>query len=134
MIETSIQGIQVLRALALAVRSEQDFAFLGDAKVAVGVLKQGDPVPDDAVEAKERGGYAGVLEVSGYIPLNIRQALNKIAHADPQAADYYIGLRDTAHDLLLYGVHRGRSWFAVISLLRLIEAIRALPDATTLRQ
>jgi hypothetical protein len=128
--ETSIRGVQLLRALALAVRTEQDFDLVPSNSAVVGALKNENAVPSDATEAKERRGYASMLEIKGYHPLNLRQALNKIVHADPQKADYYIGVLNSAHDLLLYGTSRGQSWFAVISILEIVKAIRALPDVT----
>ncbi len=127
---TSKQGVQLLRALALAVRSEQDFKLVPTAAPVVGALKSEGAMPSDGYEVKQRGGYAGMLEVNGYAPLNLRQALNKIAHADPQTADYYVRVMDQAHDLLLYGEDRRKKWFAAISLLELVKAIRALPDAS----
>lgn len=131
---TSRQGVQLLRALALAVRSEQDFKLVPNAATTVGALKSEGAMPSDAYEVKQRGGYAGMLEINGYTPLSLRQALNKIAHADPQTADYYvrvfaIGEIALAHDLLLHGEDRGKKWFAAISLLELVKAIQALPDA-----
>lgn len=129
---TSKQGVQILRALALAVRSEQDFNLTPNAAAVVGALKNEDAKPSDAYEVKQRGGYAGMLEIRGYVPLHLRQALNKIAHADPQTADYYVRGCDAytlAHDLLLYGEARGKKWFSAISILELLKAIRALPDA-----
>lgn len=126
---TSKQGVQLLRALALAVRSEQDFNLAPNTAAVVGALKNEDAMPSDAYEVKQRGGYAGMLEINCYVPLNLRQALNKIAHADPQTADYYVRVMDLAHDLLLYGENRGKKWFAAVSIVELVKAIRALPDA-----
>jgi hypothetical protein len=130
MLEVSKQAVQLLRALALAVRSEQDFDLVPNAAAVVGALKEEGATPSDAGEVKRRKGYTSMLGTGGYTNLDLRQALNKIAHADPRSADYYLGPLDTAHDLLLYGTSRGRTWFAVISLLELVNAIRALPDAT----
>jgi len=70
-----------------------------------------------------------MLQRGGYDPLPLRAGLNKIAHADPNTADYYIGLGDRNHDLLLFGDDRGRNWFVAISLLALVKAIHSLPDA-----
>lgn len=123
-------GVQLLRALALAVRSEQDFDLLPTCSAVVGAFKKENTIPTDAKEAKQRKGYTGMLGLNGYVPLNLRQALNKIAHADPQKADYYVGILDRAHDLLLYGTNRDQCWFAVISILELVKVIRTLPDAT----
>lgn len=130
MVEVSKQAVQLLRALALAVRSEQDFDLVPNAAAVVGALKEEGATPSDAGEVKLQRGYASMLRTDGYTKLDLRQALNKIAHADPRSADYYVGPLDAAHDLLLYGTSRGRTWFAVISLLELVKAIRALPDAT----
>lgn len=72
------------------------------------------------------------LNRPGYTPLHLREALNKIVHADPRTAGYYVAPLDRAHDLLLYGDNRGNTWFAAVSVLELIKAIRALPDTTSL--
>ena len=130
--QTSKEGIQLLRALATAVRSEQDFNLIPTARAVVGALKRAGAAPADAIEVKRGGGYASVLERSGYAPLHLREALNKIVHADPRTAGYYVAPVDRAHDLLLYGENRGDTWFAALSLLELIKAIRALPDTRVL--
>ncbi len=128
-VRTSIQGVQLLRSLALAVRSEQDFGMIPPAVAVVGALKTENVTSADATEAKHKCGHAQLLTVEGYVPLNLRQALNKIAHADPQRADYYVGPLDRVHDLLLYGADRQRAWFAAVSIPKLVNAVRALPDA-----
>lgn len=128
--DTSRKGVQLLRALALAVRSEQDFNLAPHCATVVGVLKNNNVMPQDTYDAKQCGGFVGMLRSNGCNPLSLRQALNKIAHADPQTADYYVRTMDMAHDLLLHGENHGRKWFAVISILELIKVIRDLPDAT----
>jgi hypothetical protein len=128
MLETSKTGVQLLRSLALAVRSEQDFDLVPHTEAVVGALKCDGATSSHAPEAKQRGGYESLLRLDGYTPLNLRAALNKIAHADPRTADYYVGAMDVAHDLLLFGSDRGRDWFAAVSLLQLVKAIRSLPD------
>jgi hypothetical protein len=126
---TSKEGIQLLRALATAVRSEQDFNLIPPARAVVGALKRTGATPEDAHEVKRFRGYAAFLKRPSYVPLHLREALNKIVHADPRNADYYVGPLDHAHDLLLYGENHGDTWFAALSLLELIKAIRSLPDA-----
>lgn len=126
--ECSIEGVKLLRALALAVRSEQDFDLAPNPMTIVGALKKENALPADAVEVKQRCGYESMLCVNDYVPLKLRQALNKIAHADPETADYYIGPGDRNHDLLLFGEDRRQKWFAVVSILELVRAIRSLPD------
>jgi hypothetical protein len=128
--DTSRKGVQLLRSLALAVRSEQDFNLAPHCASVVGIIKNENVNPRDTYDAKQHGGFSGMLKIDGYAPLNLRQALNKIAHADPQTADYYVQTMDMTHDLLLFGENHGKKWFAVISILELIKAIRALPDAT----
>jgi hypothetical protein len=134
--ECSIEGVKLLRALALAVRSEQDFDLASNPINVVGALRKENALPADADEVKQGRGYQSMLGKDDYVPLTLRQALNKIAHADPKAADYYIGPRagrlagsHRNHDLLLFGEDSGQKWFAAVSLLELIKAIRSLPDA-----
>jgi hypothetical protein len=129
MIETSRDGIQILRALALAIRSEQDYLLIPEALAVVGALKPQGALPSDAVDVKHATGYTYMLKTKGYTPLRLREALNKIAHADPRSADFYVGPMDRAHELLLYGTNRGQAWFAAISLLHLIRAVQSLPNA-----
>jgi hypothetical protein len=128
--ETSIVGVQILRALALAVRSEQDFGLIPPALDVVGVFKRKNAVPDDAVMLKQGGGYKSLLGRDGYSPLKLRQALNKIAHSNPKKGDFYVGPGDLHHDILLFGDDHGQDWFAAISILELITSVRALPDAS----
>lgn len=130
MLENSRIGVELLRALALAVRSEQDFDLAPDAPVVVGALKADCACPSEAIDVKRDRGYESVLARAGYSPLHLREALNKIAHADPRSADYYVSPQDGAHDLLLYGSQRGLDWFAAVSILRIVDAIRSLPDAS----
>jgi hypothetical protein len=124
----SVQGVEVLRALALAVRSEQDSTGLGRQDIAVGVLKARGATTTDALEVKSLGGYGGVIDAANFRPLKLRQALNKIAHADPHGSDYYVSPSGQDHDLILSGEYQGADWLAVISVVELINAIRSLPD------
>jgi hypothetical protein len=124
----SVQGVQILRALALAVRSEQDFDLVPSSMEVVGAVKLRAATIDDAGFVKQSRGYEGVLGSLGFAPLRLRQALNKIAHADPTCGDFYVGPGHGSHDLLLFGDDQGNRWFAAISILRLIEAVRSLPD------
>ncbi|MBI5512531.1 MAG: hypothetical protein HY909_02115 [Deltaproteobacteria bacterium] len=129
MVETSTQGVQLLRAIALAVRSEQDYNLLSIDALVVGAQKRTGATPSDANDAKRQRGYAGVRELQGFVPLPLREALNKIAHSEPTTADFYVGPDDSGHDLLLYGTLGENRWFAVVSILRLVEVVRSLPDS-----
>jgi hypothetical protein len=85
---SSIQGVQLLRALALAIRSEQDFGVIPHATDVVGAFKKENASPADSIALKQSGGYEKMLQRGGYDPLPLRAGLNKIAHADPNTADY----------------------------------------------
>lgn len=84
--QTSMKGIQLLRALATAVRSEQDFNLIPRDQTVVGALRRAGATPSDALEVKKGGGYASVLDRPGYDSLDLREALHKIVHADPRKA------------------------------------------------
>jgi hypothetical protein len=66
---------------------------------------------------------------SGYTPLGLRQALNKIAHADPIRSGFFAD--NNTHDLILSGVNQGDTWIAVISLIDLCSVIKSIPDVST---
>lgn len=61
----SAEGVQILRALSLAVRSEQDFRMTGEGSAVVGAIKKTDAAPSEADDVKRRGGYAAMLTVEG---------------------------------------------------------------------
>jgi hypothetical protein len=48
MVETSKQAVQILRAIALAVRTEQDSDLIPNTGMVVGVLKKAGAEPSDA--------------------------------------------------------------------------------------
>ena len=126
--EASTRGVQILRALSLAVRSEQDFGLVPTSFDIVGAFKRKNAELKDANEVKHRFGHRNVLKLDGYGPLKLRQALNKIAHADPESAGFFVGPSDRTHELLLFGDERGNHWFAAISIPCIVDAIRSLPD------
>jgi len=53
---SSIQGVQLLRALALAIRSEQDFGVIPHATDVVGAFKKENASPADSIALKQSGG------------------------------------------------------------------------------
>lgn len=134
MSEASRRGVAVLRALALAVRSEQDYLDLPLDRTVVGALKSREAAANDALQVKRSGGALRTLDSAEYAPLHLREAMNKIAHANPAMSDFYVGPDDDAHDLLLYGEFHGRSWFAAISLLALPRVVKLMPDAPITRR
>ena len=120
----SQEGVALLRILALGVRSEQDHGLTDKATPTVGVLLVN---PRDVVLfiASYAPPYSSRNE-AGSRKLDLRGALNKIAHADPTRAEYRAST--SIHELLLTGTHNHEPWVAVISIPELCAAVRRLPD------
>lgn len=131
MLESSRRGVEVLRILALAIRSEQDFGLTNkDHLASVGALRA--KVPRDEVSVAIKRYRPPYGELKGCTPLALRQALNKIAHADPTRSGFFAD--DNTHDLILSGMDRGDdAWIAVVSLIDLSRVIKSLPNARTQR-
>ena len=66
----------------------------------------------------------------GFTKLNLRKALNKIVHRnpDPKMNSFYANAN--YHDLILCGDDRDRTkkWIAVISVIDLCKTIQSIPD------
>jgi hypothetical protein len=124
LVSTSKRGIEVLRILALAVRTDQDWSLLAPDKKQIGALKNNvsDPDLEAAIQAF-KGPYNGL---KGFEPLNLREAMNKIAHMHPTRGSFFVD--EEHHDLMLSGSRQGRSWVAVISLIELCQLVKQLPD------
>jgi len=129
MLEFSKRGVEVLRILALAIRSEQDHGLIDRDPAPVGALSSN--MTRDEVSVAINRYRPPYSELNGYRPLGLRQALNKIAHADPTRSSFFAD--DNTHDLILAGVDRGHEWLAVISLIDLCRVIKRLPNARTQR-
>jgi hypothetical protein len=128
MAELSTRGVEILRILALAVRSDQDYELTARVRTQVGAVREGATLEQATTTIREYRPPFRALR--GYSPLSVRQALNKIAHADPRTAGYFADAR--AHDLILSGTDEGKQrWIAVVSIPELCEAIRLLPDIRT---
>lgn len=127
--DTSVRGVEVLRILALSVRSDQDYSLTGDNSTSVGA------VCSSATEAEAqnlvREYRPPFSNLPGFAPLRLRNALNKVAHANPGGSGFFADTEN--HDLILTGRERGNVWVAVISLIGLCNAIMSLPDANTRR-
>jgi hypothetical protein len=129
MFETSTRGVEVLRILALAIRSEQDYGLTNSDRAAVGALRTNITRDEASLAIKRyRPPYN---ELNGYTPLGLRQALNKIAHANPTRSGFFAD--ENTHDLILTGMDRGDTWIAVISLIDLSRVIKSLPNIRTQR-
>lgn len=127
MVDASKRGVEVLRILALSIRSDQDFGLTINDPTPVGALKSSTTRAEvSSVIRDYRPPYS---QLNGCTPLGLRQALNKIAHADPTRSGFFAD-NDT-HDLILSGVNQGNTWIAVISLIDLCRVIKTLPDVST---
>jgi len=120
----SQRGIEILRILALAIRSEQDFGITPKINETVGALKSNANTSEmfSALNSY-RPPYDEQL---GFNPLGLREALNKIAHANPDKSGFYADA--SIHDLILCGKRDGNNWIAIISLIELCRVIKSVPD------
>lgn len=81
MLSASTRGIEVLRILALAIRSEQDAGLTSRVNHPVGAIRN-NPTQRDT-DAFLGGDYQPHWsEQADFESLDLRNALNKIAHAD----------------------------------------------------
>ena len=122
--DSSERGVEVLRILALSIRSEQDFRLLPHVQDTVGAVKS--PVDAGQIRLLIADYHPPYQNQPGFSPLHFRDALNKIAHADPRNAGFSVA--DDVHDLLLSGTRSGQGWIAVISIIDLCRVIRFMPD------
>jgi hypothetical protein len=127
MLETSQRGVEVLRILALSIRSDEDFGLTDSGSTPVGALKS--KATRGEVLAAIRDYRPPHDKLSGYTPMGLRQALNKVAHADPVRSGFYAD--NETHDLILSGGYQGDTWIAVISLIDLCRVIQSIPDVRT---
>lgn len=122
--KASIAGMEILRILVLAIRSEQDYGTVPLESGSVGALiaNLSEEKCSNIVE-----NYAAPytnLDASDH--LGLRDALNKIAHADGRKGGYFADQAE--HDLLLCGTLKNKTWLAVISIPALCHEIKKLPD------
>lgn len=124
MLETSERGVEVLRILALSIRADQDCGLTNDDPTTVGAWRSS--VTDAEATAMIRDYGPPAIKQVGFEPLTLRQALNKIAHANPSRSGFYAD--GETHDLILSGMNLGRGWIAVISIIDLCRVIKSIPD------
>ena len=122
--DTSKKGVEILRILALAIRSEQDFGLLPKAGSIVGAMNE-DAAPGEITRALST--YAPpYVEFEKSVPLDIRGALNKIAHANPSRSGLFADSQH--HEVVLCGANGKKNWVAVLSIIDLCKAIKLLPE------
>ena len=127
MLETSQRGVEVLRILALSIRGDQDYGLTNNDLTPIGALKSNATQAEVIAAIADYHPPYGLL--SGFTPLGLRQALNKIAHANPTRSGFFAN--NETHDIILSGADRGDTWIAVISVIDLCRVIKLLPDART---
>ncbi len=121
----SINGVAILRALALAIRSEQDY----DSRSKASDNLQVGAVDEACVDVQSF--------IKNYRPpfrrltppfraLGLRDALNRIAHANPDATGYRASAE--IHELILSGERSNSRWLAILSIPDLCAVVRSLPD------
>jgi hypothetical protein len=127
MLDTSKRGVEILRILTLSIRSDQDFGLTNNDSTPVGAFRT------KANQAEVLGTIRDYRppygQQSAFTPLGLRQALNKIAHADPTRSGFFAD--NKTHDLILSGVNQGDTWIALISLIDLCSVIKSIPDVRT---
>jgi hypothetical protein len=124
--QSSKDGVNLLKILALSVRPEQDFEILKEKETIVGKwLRKADPTE---IQSYLTGCLQPPIELPEAQPLPLREALNKIAHANPNPENSSYAADHDYHQVILTGKQYGCHWIAVLDILRLCEAIRALPD------
>lgn len=110
--------------LALSIRSEQDFGTIPSIHITVGALNRSTNTSEvSAILNNYRLPYS---EKAGFEPLPLREALNKIAHADPYKAGFFAD--EVVHELILSGNHGANTWIAIVSISDLCHAVKSLPD------
>jgi hypothetical protein len=122
--ESSERDIEILRVLALSIRSEQDVGGIPPICTTVGALKRSANTSEvSATLNSYRPPYSGR---TGFEPLPPREALNKIAHANPYRTGFFAD--NAVHELILSGNHGSNTWIAIVSIADLCRAVKSLSD------
>lgn len=124
---SSTRGNEILKVLALAIRNDQDAGLTNFDGTTVGGLL--DDVDSQAVSSLLNAYKPPWNQQAGFKPIDIRNALNKIAHADPYDSGFYAD--EDHHDLLLTGKYQGKKWITIVSVPKLCDVIMTLPDVQT---
>lgn len=122
--ETSVEGVELLRILALAIRTEQDTSLTSRPSAPVGAIVY--PASKSAATALVKSYRPPYATLSTAQPLDLRSALNKIAHVEPESSGFYADAN--SHDLLLVGSQQKTIWLAVLSIPTLCRVVMSLPD------
>jgi hypothetical protein len=125
---TSVEGVELLRMLALVIRSGQDSGSLPESNVLVGALKS--PASQEEIYLACRSYRPPYTSLPLFAPMLLREGLNKIAHANAAASGFAVDADN--HDLVLSGsqIKNGQDvlWVAVLSIPHICDGIKTLPD------
>ena len=108
----SINGVEVLRILALAIRSDQDSGLLNRTNDTVGAIK--NHLSQEEIDSFSRQYRPPYNELTGFSSLKLRDALNKIAHTNGRVTRTAVD--DNNHDLILSEKYQNINWLAIISI------------------
>jgi hypothetical protein len=123
---SSKDGFDLLKILALSVRPEQDYGLLQDSKMQVGRwVRNAD---SSEIKSALTCSTSPPVIVHRAEPLKLREALNKVAHMDPRPGKSSFAANRLLHEVVLTGKKNGHHWIAILDILRLCEAIKALPN------
>jgi len=125
--DTSRKGVEILRILALSIRSEQDSGCIPSVQETVGAFKTS--VSDTDIFMAINHYRPPYSDQKDFRPLSLRSALNKIAHANPSKSGFFAD--NDVHDIILCGNYQDDRWIAIISLIDLCRVIEAIPDQNT---
>ncbi|MEA5414143.1 hypothetical protein [Synechococcus sp. BA-132 BA5] len=124
--KSSKDGVDLLKILALSVRPEKDFRLLINVTSQVGTLLNNASCTE--INSVLTGGQSPPIIVPNAIQLELGEALNKIAHADPREDKSSFAADRLRHEVVLTGEKSGCPWIAVIDIPAMCNAIKALPD------
>ena len=124
----SVNGRDLMDILALTIRRElDDKTFeLPNPKPIVGIIKSDKSVSKIEQEQIIENYQRPIEGSNGYVSLDLRTALDKIAHARRNLTGFDVS--ENSHDVILCGVRYEVPWIAVISIPDFCNAVRKLPD------
>ena len=123
---SSIDGVNILKILALSVRPEQDFGSLPASRKQVGKLLCNPGTTE--IQSALTAGQSPPIALPKSTPLELREALNKIAHMNPLPGKSSFAVDEQRHEVILTNEKDRSPWIAVLDIPALCNTIKALPD------
>ena len=124
LMRTSKSGVEILSILALSIRRGMDYGEIeNDKSGVVGGIKLNIELSNAEIfKSNYLGPYTNNTDLR---VLNLRNALNKIAHFNAARSSFYV-------DKILIGDLNDKYWVAVINIDKFCQSIRNLPDKNTI--